>query len=102
ATLANIGDPVAPVDFFGYEQFTGVPSSVKSIVVAGAAHDALRHGQEGEVVRSPTPFYAESGGQIGDNGMLEWESGRATVLDTQKPFGDVIVSRVRVDEGHLS
>jgi alanyl-tRNA synthetase len=101
ATFAKIGEKVGPVDFVGYEQFTGVPSTVKSIVVAGEEHDALRHGQEGEVVLSPTPFYAESGGQIGDSGTLEWDTGRATVLDTQKPFGDVIVSRVRVDEGHL-
>jgi alanyl-tRNA synthetase len=63
---------------------------------------------EGEVVLSPTPFYAESGGQIGDSGTLEWldevndRIGRATVLDTQKPVADVTISRVRVDEGHLA
>jgi alanyl-tRNA synthetase len=62
----------------------------------------LHHGSEGEVVISPTPFYAESGGQIGDTGTLEWDNGRATVLDTVKPFGDMPVSRVRVDEGSLA
>jgi alanyl-tRNA synthetase len=101
ATYAKIGEKVGPVDFVGYETFAGVPSTVKAIVIAGEERDALRHGQEGEVVLSPTPFYAESGGQIGDSGTLEWEDGRATVLDTQKPFGDVVVSRVRVDAGHL-
>jgi len=53
-------------------------------------------------VISPTPFYAESGGQIGDAGTLVWDGGRATVLDTQKPVGDLVVSRVRVDEGSLA
>jgi alanyl-tRNA synthetase len=106
-TFAKIGEKVGPVEFVGYERFTDVPSTVKSIVMAGVEHDALRHGQEGDVVLSPTPFYAESGGQIGDSGTLLWldevngSRGRGTVLDTKKPFGDVIVSRVRVDEGHL-
>ena len=41
-------------------------------------------------------------GQIADQGTLEWKGGRATVLDTQKPLGELIVSRVRVDEGSLA
>jgi alanyl-tRNA synthetase len=75
---------------------------VKAIVVAGGERDALRHGSEGEVVLTPTPFYAESGGQIGDTGTLEWDGGRGSVLDTYKPVGELTVSRVRVDEGHLA
>jgi alanyl-tRNA synthetase len=102
ATFSRIGEKAGPVEFVGYDQYIDVHSTVKAIVIAGEEHDVLHHGQEGEVILSPTPFYAESGGQIGDAGTLEWEGGRATVLDTQKPFGDVIVSRVRVDEGHLA
>jgi len=74
---------------------------VKAIVVDGQERDSLHHGSEAEVVLSPTPFYAESGGQIADTGTLEWKGGRATVLDTQKPVGELTVSRVRVDEGSL-
>jgi alanyl-tRNA synthetase len=99
---------IPAVEFVGYDQYTAVDSVVKAIVVDGQQRDALHHGSEGDVVISPTPFYAESGGQIGDSGTLEWggaagsqPAGRATVLDTQKPIGDVIVSRVRVDEGSL-
>ncbi|HJQ39133.1 MAG TPA: alanine--tRNA ligase [Thermoanaerobaculia bacterium] len=91
-----------PVEFVGYEQYSSIESHVKAIVVDGEQRDSLHHGSEGDVVLSPTPFYAESGGQIGDTGILEWGDGRATVLDTQKPVGDVIVSRVRVEEGSLS
>jgi len=101
ATFAQIAEKVGAVEFVGYDQYTNVDSVVKSIVITGQERDALHHGSEGEVVLSPTPFYAESGGQIGDTGTLEWEGGRATVLDTQKPFGDLPVSRVRVDEGSL-
>jgi alanyl-tRNA synthetase len=102
ATFAAIAEKAGPVEFVGYEQYTDVESTVKAIVIDGAERDALRHGSEGDVVLSPTPFYAESGGQIGDSGTLEWDGGRATVLDTQKPMGELPVSRVRVDEGSLS
>jgi alanyl-tRNA synthetase len=102
ATFAKLAEKVGPIEFVGYDQYVDVSTTVKAIVIAGEEKDALHHGSEGEVVLSPTPFYAESGGQIGDQGTLVWESGRATVLDTVKPVGDVVVSRVRVDEGHLS
>ncbi|HKO55514.1 MAG TPA: alanine--tRNA ligase [Thermoanaerobaculia bacterium] len=105
--FARIAEKTGPVEFVGYERYSGVPSVVKAIVIQGEEQDVLHHGSEAEVVLSPTPFYAESGGQIGDAGTLEWldevngQIGRATVLDTQKPVGDLVVSRVRVDEGHL-
>jgi alanyl-tRNA synthetase len=100
--FAPIAEKTGPVEFVGYDQYVDIPSTVKAIVIAGKEQDAIHHGAEGEVVLSPTPFYAESGGQIGDAGTLEWDGGRATVLDTQKPVGDLVVSRVRVDEGHLT
>jgi alanyl-tRNA synthetase len=102
ATFAAIAEKAGAVQFVGYEQYADIESTVKAIVIAGEERDALHHGSEGDVVLSPTPFYAESGGQIGDTGTLVWESGRATVLDTQKPFGEMPVSRVRVDEGSLA
>lgn len=101
ATFAAIAEKAGPIQFVGYDRISDVDSRVKAIVVDGKEHDSLHHGQEGDVVLTPTPFYAESGGQIGDAGTLEWKGGRATVLDTQKPVGELIVSRVRVDEGHL-
>ena len=91
-----------PTEFVGYEQFVDVPAKVQVILVGDKEQDSLHHGMEGDVIINPTPFYAESGGQIGDTGTLEWSGGRASVLDTQKFPGDLIVSRVRVDEGHLA
>ncbi|MBV9495842.1 MAG: alanine--tRNA ligase, partial [Acidobacteria bacterium] len=108
ATFARVAEKTGAPEFVGYEQYVGVQSTVKAIVIQGQEQDVLHHGAEAEVVLSPTPFYAESGGQIGDSGTLEWldegngQIGRATVLDTQKPVGDLVVSRVRVDEGHLA
>ncbi|HEX7153004.1 MAG TPA: alanine--tRNA ligase [Thermoanaerobaculia bacterium] len=100
-TFAAIAEKAGPVEFVGYENYVDIESTVKAIVVGGESRDVLHHDSEGDVVISPTPFYAESGGQIGDTGTLVWEGGRGTVLDTQKPFGDLPVSRVRVDEGSL-
>jgi alanyl-tRNA synthetase len=102
ATFAKVAEKTGPTEFVGYESYVDVSSTVKAIVIAGKEQEAIHHGAEGEVVISPTPFYAESGGQIGDVGTLEWKGGRATVLDTQKPVGDLVVSRVRVDEGSLA
>ncbi|HEX9986554.1 MAG TPA: alanine--tRNA ligase [Thermoanaerobaculia bacterium] len=102
ATYAAVAEKVGVVEFVGYEDYVDIESVVKAIVISGEERDALHHDSEGDVVLSPTPFYAESGGQIGDTGTLEWDGGRATVLDTQKPFGELPVSRVRVDAGSLA
>jgi alanyl-tRNA synthetase len=101
-TFAAIAEKVGPVEFVGYDHYTGVESAVKAIVVGGEERESLGPGTEAAVVVNPTPFYAESGGQIGDTGILEWNGGRATVLDTVKPFGELPVARVRVDEGTLA
>src|SRR3984893_4244648 len=70
-------------DFLGYDRLndTGV---VTSLIFDGALIDALRPGQEGQVILDHTPFYAESGGQIGDAGVLIGATARFTVRDTQK------------------
>jgi alanyl-tRNA synthetase len=70
-------------DFLGYDRLsdTGV---VTSLIFDVAVVDALRPGQEGQVILDHTPFYAESGGQIGDAGVLIGATARFTVRDTQK------------------
>ena len=63
---------------------------------------ALGAGQEGAVVLDRTVFYAESGGQVGDRGAIDWDGGRARVLDTQKDTAGTIFHFVEVQEGRLS
>jgi alanyl-tRNA synthetase len=70
-------------DFLGYDRLTG-RGVVTSLIFDGAVVAALRPGQEGQVVLDHTPFYAESGGQIGDAGALIGAGARFTVRDTQK------------------
>ena len=70
-------------DFLGYDRLTD-KGVVTSLIFDGGIIDALRPGQEGRVVLDHTPFYAESGGQIGDAGVLIGATARFTVRDTQK------------------
>jgi alanyl-tRNA synthetase len=98
---AILNAKLPPTEFVGYENLTDVESTVQAIFISGKPADVLHHGSDGSVVLSPTPFYAESGGQIGDTGTLEWDGGRATVLDTYK-VGEITMSRVHVDEGSLA
>jgi alanyl-tRNA synthetase len=69
--------------FSGYDRLADV-ARVTALIFDGAVADVLRPGQEGQVVLDHTPFYAESGGQIGDTGVLLGANGRFTVRDTQK------------------
>jgi alanyl-tRNA synthetase len=60
---------------------------------------------EGEILRvvlDRTPFYAESGGQVADAGVLTWDGGRAEVIDVQRPVKGLVAHQVRVLEGELS
>ena len=70
-------------DFSGYDRVAD-DARVTSLIFDGAVVDVLRPGQEGQVVLDHTPFYAESGGQIGDTGALVGPHARFTVRDTQK------------------
>jgi len=70
--------------FLGYEN-QSAESMVVELFVDGQAVDTLAEGQAGWVVLAQTPFYGESGGQVGDTGILKSESGATfEVLDTQK------------------
>jgi alanyl-tRNA synthetase len=91
----------------GRAEFTGYLGTelrgahVTALIKDGALVDALSAGEEGEVVLDRTPFYAESGGQIGDTGVLETEDARALVMDTVSPVSGVIVHKVAVEQGSL-
>ncbi len=69
--------------FLGYEKLTE-HAVVSSLIFDGAIVAELRAGQEGQVILNHTPFYAESGGQIGDTGLLQANGARFAVRDTQK------------------
>jgi alanyl-tRNA synthetase len=70
-------------NFQGYDRLKG-SGRVTALIFDGALVDTLRVGQEGQVVLDYTPFYAESGGQIGDTGVLIGRMSQFRVRDTQK------------------
>ncbi len=88
-------------EFLGYET-----ESAEGIVTAllrdGAEVEAIEAGQTGLVLVNQTPFYAESGGQVGDTGTLAASGLKARVTATEKKLGDLFVHHVTVDEGRLA
>ncbi len=87
------------ITFLGYENFSA-KSKVKSIVVDGKEVEELDIGAKAEVITSSSPFYAESGGQLGDTGEFTWKSGKAIVEDTKK-YENLIVHIVKITQGVL-
>jgi alanyl-tRNA synthetase len=87
-------------EFCGYETMES-GSTVLAVVENGKTVDELGAGRQGEVLLDITPFYAESGGQIGDTGELSSEGMRAEVLDTKKPLEGLFIHKIRVAEGVL-
>jgi alanyl-tRNA synthetase len=86
--------------FVGYEKLEE-PAKVVAIYVDGTQVAELKSGQEGIVVLDTTPFYAESGGQVGDAGTLVSGSARFTVDDTQKIKADVFGHHGQLAQGTL-
>jgi alanyl-tRNA synthetase len=85
--------------FKGYETTTVTDAKVVA-VIKGSEVESLNEGDEGELVLDHTPFYAESGGQVGDVGLLVGPTSElAVVLDTYSPVQGLIVHKVRVDKG---
>lgn len=86
-------------EFIGY-QHTDASAACTAIFVDGESVSEAKSGQEALLVFDSSPFYAESGGQVGDTGMLENDQLKIEVLDTQKQ-GDVFIHRGRLLEGSL-
>ena len=93
-------DRLGPTAFTGYEQIETV-AETRAIVRDHAEVDAAEAGETVSVLFDHTPFYAESGGQAGDQGEVEWTGGRGLVVDTQKLAGDLHVHTLKVLEGRL-
>ncbi len=89
-----------PTNFTGYDGITG-SSKVTALVVNGEEVESISAPQSALVLLDATPFYAESGGQIGDRGDLTGPMGTFKVQDTRRPIRGLIVHYGNIDEGHL-
>jgi alanyl-tRNA synthetase len=86
--------------FVGYDKLEEA-AKVVAIYIDGTPADVLKSGQEGIVVLDSTPFYAESGGQVGDEGVLQASAANFLVQDTQKIKADVYGHHGRLAQGTL-
>ncbi len=96
----DIADKHGSTEFLGYDTETA-EGQVLALVKDGASVDVLKAGQKGSVVLNQTPFYAESGGQVGDSGLIKIDGCEAKVTDTKKMQG-VFAHQVEVKSGELS
>lgn len=87
-------------EFVGYETLEA-KVTVIGILKEGQGVDVLSEGEEGEIILDRTPFYGESGGQIGDTGTIESNGSHIKVLDTKKPVLHLYVHYVKVEKGKI-
>lgn len=87
--------------FVGYDSLEA-PAKVVALYLDGTAVAELKSGQQGVVVLDTTPFYAESGGQVGDEGVITSGSATFAVGDTQKIKADVFGHHGAVEQGTLA
>ena len=97
----NIREKLGPTDFLGYETDNS-QGVVLSIIHDGKEIEILNEDKEGIIITNQTPFYGESGGQIGDTGFLFGSKSRFEVTDTQKKLGDLHIHIGKLIKGSIS
>jgi alanyl-tRNA synthetase len=95
----EIREKTGATEFLGYDTETA-EGEVRAIVKGGKEAKSLGKGEEGQIVVNQTPFYGESGGQVGDTGVIKGAKGAIfRVIDTQKKLGDLMVHTGIVEAG---
>ncbi len=85
----GLREKVGVTEFLGYEA-EDAEGVVAAIVADGAEVSSIAAGQKGAIILNQTPFYGESGGQVGDTGVMVGEGVRFRVTETQKKLGDLL------------
>ena len=95
----EIKEEAGSSEFLGYDT-ENAEGEIRALVQGGKPVKALKTGEEGMLVLNQTPFYGESGGQVGDQGVIRGAKGALfRVTDTQKKLGDLFVHIGRVEAG---
>ncbi len=96
----ELRDQMTASEFLGYKA-TSAEGIIESIIQDGKAVTQAKQGEKVLVIANQTPFYGESGGQMGDTGLIETPTGKIRVEDTQRKLGDLIVHYGSVVEGEF-
>ena len=96
----KIREELNPTEFLGYE-FNKAEGVVLKISKGKEFIEEAKEGDDVELITNQTPFYAESGGQVGDQGVIKTSTGKINVLDTQKKMGDLHVHVGKVSKGSI-
>jgi len=99
AKLAKKG--IESTEFIGYAEEEAVGSRILGLVREGHPVELMERGQSGSMIVDVTPFYSESGGQLGDHGEVAGADARAAVHDTHRLAGGLVVHSVEVAAGTL-
>ena len=108
ASKFNIGQKIvvfegAATEFVGYDStaLAECESKIAALFVGDEARKEARAGEEALLILDRSPFYAESGGQIGDSGIVESKDARAKIADTQKIRSDIWGHKAKIESGAL-
>ncbi len=100
AVWFDVADQHGTTDFLGYDTETA-EGQVIALIQSGSQVKTAKVGDEVQIAFNQTPFYAESGGQVGDTGVIRTETGVAEVTETRKA-ADVFIHFARITEGEIA
>ena len=96
----DVAEKSGVTEFLGYDTETA-EGKIAALVQDGKAVDAAKVGDDVQIALNQTPFYAESGGQLGDTGVIRTETGTARITDTRKAAG-VFLHIGKVEKGSMT
>ncbi len=96
----GIKDKVGPTEFLGYE-YENAEAVIQKIIKNNKEVENLKNGDEGIIILNQTPFYGESGGQVGDSGLIKSGESIFEVNDVQKKLGNLFVHYGKMKKGNL-
>ena len=94
----ELKEALHPTEFLGYST-EGAEAEILAVVQDGAVVDSAKAGDSVAIILNQTPFYGESGGQVGDHGVIAAPGLVIRVTDTQKKLGDLFIHLGVVEEG---
>ena len=96
----KVREELSPTEFLGYE-FDKAEAVILKISKDDKFVDGAKTGDEIEIITNQTPFYGESGGQVGDQGIIYTPDCKINIKDTQKKMGDLYVHTGKVEKGSI-